>query len=104
MIGVVNMFQIIATGKREGSNITVICGEHKDELYFFFNNQEDDVLEKVIRSEMKQKHPVAGTYIPKEDEPINLKNVLEFYFFDKLKSIEISGDIGELPFEEGRIY
>lgn len=98
------MFQIIASGTRQGTHITVVCGEHENEVYFFFNNHIDVNLEKIIKAELKKKHLVAGSYVPREHEPINLKNVLEFYFFDNLTSIEVIGDIGELPFEEGIVY
>lgn len=97
------MFSIIASGLKENQRMIVSCGEC--EWVFFFNSHKDSRLEHQIYGELKKRHPIAGSYVPPEDSPLNLKNVIEFHFFDKkVDSIEVNGDIGELPYEEGFVY
>lgn len=95
---------IKATGTFENRPLTVSCVENEKDLIFLFDNHFDSVKEKRIKEEMKKRHIIAGSFSPEEHSMLNVKNVLEFYFFDKLVSLEVEGDIGELPFEEGVIY
>lgn len=95
---------IKATGTFENRPLTVSCVENEKDLIFLFDNHFDSVKEKRIKEEMKKRHIIAGSFSPEEHSMLNVKNVLEFYFFDKLVSLEVEGDIEELPFEEGVIY
>lgn len=99
------MTTITAVGMFQGKEIEVVCVEtdEKDHI-FFIDKGEDKTIEKIIRSEMRKTYPVAGTFVPDEHSMLNIKNVLEFYFFDNLISIKVVGDIDELPFEEGVVY
>ena len=95
---------IRATGTFENKPLTVSCVEDGKDLVFLFNNHFDSVKEKRIKDEMKKRHIIAGSFSPEEHSMLNIKNVLEFYFFDELVSLEVEGDIGELPYEEGVVY
>ena len=95
---------IRATGTFENKPLTVSCVEDEKDLIFLFNNHFDSVKEKRIKEEMKKRHIIAGSFSPEEHSILNVKNVLEFYFFEKLISLDVHGDIGELPFEKGVIY
>lgn len=95
---------IRATGTFENKPLTVSCVEDGKDLVFLFNNYFDSVKEKQIKDEMKKRHIIAGSFSPEEHSMLNIKNVLEFYFFDEFVSLEVEGDIGELPYEEGVVY
>ena len=95
---------IKATGTFENNTLTVVCVQDGKDLIFLFDNHFDSVKEKRIKEEMKKRHPIAGSFSPEEHSMLNIKNVLEFYFFDELISLEVEGDIGELPYEEDVVY
>lgn len=95
---------IRATGTFEQKTVIVSCVEDEKDLIFLFNNHFDSVKEKQIKDEMKKRHIIAGSFSPEEHSMLNIKNVLEFYFFDEFVSLEVEGDIGELPYEEDVIY
>ena len=99
------MKSIIAVGNLFGKETEIICVETDDEEHIFLIDRgEDKTVEKIIKDKMKKVYPIAGTFVPDEHSMLNIKNVLEFHIFEKLISLDVHGDIGELPFEEGKIY
>lgn len=98
------MVKIECTGKYLGVGLSICCVKDEEDLFFFFNNSEDEILETEFRKRLKERHPVAGTYYPEENSMMNVLNVIQYHFFDSTPEVTIEGDIGELPFEENRIY
>lgn len=98
------MIKIECVGKHFGVNLSICCVKDEEELFFFFNNREDEFLETEFRNILKLRHSIAGTFFPEENSMMNVLNVIQYYFFDSTPEITIEGDIGELPFEENKIY
>jgi hypothetical protein len=99
------MTVITAVGTIFGAETKVVCIDLPvNDPAFLFDGVEDEALENRIRNLMKRRYLIGGTYCPEQDSMINVKNVLEYHFFEKLKSLEVEGDIGEIPSEDGRIY
>ena len=99
------MTEIHAVGVLYETKVEVLCIQEELELMFFCNGFEDPTLENRIRTMMKERHLISGTFIPDEESMLNVLNVLRFYFFDGNPSlVESKGNIGELPFEDGKIY
>ena len=99
------MISITAVGILFGKQTEIICMETDDEeQIFLIDRDKDKAVEKIIKDEMKKVHPIAGTFVPDEHSMLNIKNVLEFHLFEKLISLDVHGDIGELPFEKGVVY
>lgn len=99
------MATIKAVGMHTGDTVEVICIDVDDELHFFFNRGRDPALESIIRKILKERHSIAGTFFPEEESMLNVLNVIQYHFFDDAPfSVEVEGDIGELPHEDGMIY
>ena len=99
------MSMIKAEGKYQGNDLCVFCLKEDEELFFLFNKSVDKGHEAIFRSILKDRHPVAGTFFPEEESMLNVLNVVQYYFFDEKPSlIEVTGDIGEIPHEDGVIY
>ena len=57
-----------------------------------------------LKAELHERHVVAGTYVPPEDNThVNILNVLQYYYFDDNPQIKADG-IDEMPHEEGVVY
>jgi hypothetical protein len=96
---------IKAEGRFHGRKMSVICLKEDEELFFYFNKSIDKGIESVFRTILKKRHPIAGTFSPEEESMLNVLNVIQYHFFDdKPSSVEVEGDIGEIPLEEGKIY
>ena len=99
------MSMIKAEGKFQGNDLSVICLKEDEELFFLFNESMDKGHESIFRGILKERHPIAGTFFPEEESMLNVLNVLQYYFFDsKPSSVEVEGDIGEIPYEPNVIY
>ena len=95
------MKQIQATGKVKGEAVKV---EWFDDIGFLFNGEKDGGYETDILYELSQDRPIGGTYYP-ETEKLKIVAVLEGRFFDRHpETLEIYGDIEQIPHEEGVIY
>ena len=91
---------IRAKGKKDGKTLEVYVKESE----FLFNGEKDNFMEKILDIELRQKPIFAGTYAPEDAyEDINIYNVLQNYFFDKLDFIEAEG-IKTMESEAGKIY
>lgn len=92
---------IRAKGTKNGKRMVV---EYADGEYVF-DGKTNYGLEAEIVMELRERHPIGGTYYTeKEDDPVNIENVLGNWFFDK-PTLEIETDYDfQLPYEKGRIY
>lgn len=91
---------IKATGKKDGEKMTVEYDNGK----FLFNGIDDVYYTDELEYELSLTHAVGGTYFPQKDEPLNILNVLENYFFDEHADVETDEQIEEMESEYGRIY
>jgi hypothetical protein len=99
------MSTIKAEGKFQGNDLSVICVKEDEELFFLFNRSVDKGHESVFKNILKERHSIAGTFFPEEESMLNVLNVIQYHFFDeKPSSVEVEGDIGEIPFEPDMIY
>ena len=94
------MTRIIAKGVKDGKPLTVVW-EDGD---MYFNVDQDYFLQDELERLLEKPRAVGGTYHPPKDSPMNAWNILKQYFFDSPVEVEIDGDIGEIPYEEGVIY
>lgn len=98
------MAKIRAVGEHVGTVVETTCVDVDGELHFFFNKGKDPALEEVFRMILKERHPIAGTFTPDEESMLNVLNVVQYHFYDDVPSVEVEGDIGEMPYEDGMIY
>lgn len=91
------------TAKGEDLNITV---EEKDgNITVFFNGLEDEFLLSSLNEMVDNQPPMGGTYYPEPGTMMAYYNVLKHGdFFSWIDTVNVEGDIGELPFEPGIIY
>lgn len=94
------MNSISAQGKINSIEYSIYCYEKDKELVI---ETDDKIKEKFLEC-LKNPRPMGGTYIPKENSLLGAYNVIENMIFDDVPVIEISGDIGQIPHEEGIIY
>lgn len=85
--------KITATGIFLGEKQTIIFEDGEFETKNFW-----------LDSLLENRKPIGGTYWPEKYEPLNVYFTLKERYFDKLISIEVEGDLGTIPFEEGTIY
>lgn len=99
------MTTIKAIGQYHEQTVEVMCIDMGDGLQFLFNMGKDPALEAVFRRILKERHPVAGTFSPEEESMLNVLNVIQYHFFDDApSSVQVDGDIEEMPYEDGMIY
>ena len=99
------MAKITAAGSYGTGFVKVVCEGVDGNYRLIFNGKENVDLETALRMELLTSHPVGGTYYPPEDSLLNVFAVLSWYFFrTKRPFMEIEGDIGRIPYEDGMIY
>lgn len=99
------MAKIRASGEHAGAVVEIICIDVDNEPHFFFNRGKDPALEAVFRRILKERRLIAGTFTPEEESMLNVLNVIQYHFFDdNPSSVQVDGDIGEMPYEDGMIY
>lgn len=96
--------KIIAKGQTAGITTIVECRIKDNKITFLFDGEKNSFEEKNVRSLMRQQKPFGGTYYPPVNSALNVYNVLENYYFDRLLSIECDGELEEMPSVEGRVY
>lgn len=97
--------RIIAKGKWNGYTCEVVCTLEDGELILDVDGEEDHVAERRLADLIQDQPPIGGTYYPEPNSLLAAFNVLKNTFFDdKDVEIEIEGDIGTIPHEEGVIY
>ncbi|MEF9917688.1 MAG: hypothetical protein RR310_07250 [Eubacterium sp.] len=94
------MAQIVAKGKVRNKNMIVIC----EDMKFTFDGKENRALEQLILDESESVPPIGGTFYPEKNTMLAVKSVLENIFFDELLDVDVTGDIGTIPYEENIIY
>lgn len=94
------MAQIVARGKIRNKKMIIIC----DDMKFTFDGKENKPLEQLILDESESVPPIGGTYYPEKSTMLAIKSVLETIFFDELFDIDVTGDIGTIPYEKNMIY
>lgn len=94
------MAQIVARGKIRNKKMIVIC----DDMKFTFDGKENKPLEQLILDESESVPPIGGTYYPEKSTMLAIKSVLETIFFDELFDIDVTSDIGTIPYEKNMIY
>lgn len=78
--------KIIAKGKINNKTETVV-----------FENGRLKELNLLLETLLETPEPLGGTYWPEKYDPLNVYYTLKDRYFDKLESIEIEGDLGEIP-------
>lgn len=92
---------IKAEGKYGGRKLVVVADENK----ITFNGVEDKEFSRLLQEELKERHPMGGTFFPEVNSRLNLVNTLANHFFDTLVDVSITGEeIEEIPSEEGVYY
>lgn len=96
--------KITATGKRNGDAITVICDGDNNAFVFTFNGTENDSLQNILTAQANAGVIIGGTYYP-ETFALKLVAALTGWFFDEPpETLEVDGDIEQIPFEDDVIY
>lgn len=85
--------KIIAIGLFLGEKQTIV-----------FKDGEFEKGDVWLESLLENPRPIGGTYYPEKYEPLNVYYTLKDRYFDELHTIEVEGDLGTIPFEEGTIY
>ena len=98
------MNKVTARGKYFGITITVDAFIDGGTLVILVDDEENPEIQNDFNEMIKRQPPMGGTYYPEEDSLLAAFNVLSNVFFDKLESINVEGDIGEIPYEDGIIY
>lgn len=72
------------------------------EVDYAFDEEEQERFERLL----KKPPALGGTYYPPSNSLLAAYSVLQFNYFDDWRKvkIEVIGDIGEIPGEEGVIY
>jgi len=98
--------KIIAQGEVNGITKYIECfmenGSPIIEVNYEFNEREQERFEKLL----KTPSALGGTYYPPSNSLLAAYSVLQFNYFDDPKEvkIEVIGDIGKIPGEEGVVY
>ena len=85
--------KIVAIGTFLGEKQTIV-----------FEDGEFETENLWLDSLLENPQPIGGTYYPEKYDPLNVYFTLKDRYFDKLTSIEVEGELGTIPFEEGTIY
>lgn len=98
------MAKIIAKGKWGNEVMTVICSEEDGRITFTFNGQKDNLLKEILESRLDIAPAMGGTYYPEEGTMLAYYNILNTVFFSELLELQLVGDIGQIPYEDGVVY
>ena len=98
------MGKIIATGIYFGHRITLEAVFEDGTVVILMNEMEVPHIQKRFDELVKVQPAMGGTYFPDENSLLAAYNVLQNTFFDILEDITVEGDIGEIPYEEGKVY
>lgn len=88
----------------KGDGMTVTVEEHEDSIIILFDGEENDFMIGKLNDDAEYAPPMGGTFYPKPGSMLAYFNALNTVFFNKLTSLEVDGDIGEIPNEPGCIY
>lgn len=94
-----------AKGKKNGEVVSVVCKcQDGKKPVILFNGERNWYYELHFTAELEDCHVMGGTYCPKENEPLNVYNVLENYFFDSSVKVQVEGKMPTIPYRKGMIY
>lgn len=97
------MGKIIATGKLYGESrtLTVELRDGKPEI---LEAELRELFQHDLDTAIQNQRPIGGTYYPPPETLLAAYNVLNHSFFTELQSIEVVGEIEEIPYTDGVIY
>lgn len=98
------MAKIITKGKWGSEVMTVICSEDDGQITVTFNGQKDNFLKEILESRMDVAPAMGGTYYPEEGTMLAYYNILNTVFFSKVIEMQVVGDIGQIPYEDGIVF
>lgn len=89
----------------KGEDLILTIEEKDGNITVLFNGMEDDKLLENLNELAESSPPMGGTFYPEPGTMLSYYNVLKNGFFvDWLTSVQVDGDIGEIPCEDGCIY
>lgn len=89
----------------EGKDLTITIEEKDGNITVLFNGTEDELLLEDLNDIAANSPPMGGTFYPEPGTMLSYYNALKNGFFsDWLTSVQVDGDIGEMPCEDGCIY
>ena len=97
------MGKIIATGKLYGElrTLTVELRDGKPEI---LETELRELFQHDLDTAIQNQQPIGGTYYPSPETLLAAYNVLNHFFFTELQSLEVVGEIEEIPYTEGLVY
>lgn len=99
------MPKITAKGKYLGVERQVECFPEDGSIVIELDGEFDEAAQTDFNSLLKTAPAMGGTYYPPEDSMLAAFSVLQSTFFDDSSvELEVEGDIGSIPYEEGVIY
>lgn len=98
------MAKIITKGKWGNDVMTVICSEEDGQITVTFNGQNDTFLKEILDSRMDVAPAMGGTYYPEEGTMLAYYNILNTVFFSKVIEMQVVGDMGQIPYEDGIVF
>ena len=104
VLGGLSMAKIITKGKWGNDVMTVICSEEDGQITVTFNGQKDTFLKEILDSRMDVAPAMGGTYYPEEGTMLAYYNILNTVFFSKVIEMQVVGDIGQIPYEDGIVF
>jgi hypothetical protein len=98
--------KITAKGKYLGGKIMVECFPEHGSIVIELDGQYDKLIQDRFNKFLKTAPAMGGTYLPPEDSMLAAYSVLEGVFFDDGSQVEleVEGDIGIIPYEDGIVY
>jgi len=96
--------EIEATGIYFGNQISVKAFEEDGSVMLLVDGLESESIQADFRSKMINAPPIGGTFYPEPDTMLAAYTVLEQSFFEKVISLTVTGKLGVIPFDEGKVY
>lgn len=89
----------------KGEDLTITVEEKDGNIKVLFNGAEDDLLLENLNEIAANSPPMGGTFYPEPGSMLSYYNALTSGFFSNwLTSVQVDGDIGEMPCEDDVIY
>lgn len=88
----------------KGDGMTVTIEEQAGAIHIMFDGEENEFMLSKLNDDVDYAPPMGGTFYPHPGSMLAYFNALNTVFFNKLTSLEVEGDIGEIPNEPGCIY
>lgn len=88
----------------KGDGMVVTIEENEGRIHILFDGEENDFMLDKLNDDVKYAPPMGGTFYPEAGTMLAYFNALENGFFNELDEVFVTGDIGEIPYEEGVIY